>query len=60
MTYTKPWTTENSVADDAWHQWLAVNAHSGLEYQLLYHLDHIALEFFDPDQAEAFAVEFGL
>ena len=59
MKYTAIWTTESST-DDPWHQWLAINALSGLEYQLLYWSDHIELEFYDQDRAVEFATEFGL
>jgi hypothetical protein len=59
MTYTKPWNNDNPSACE-WHAWLTAHAHSGLEYQLLYHPDHIALEFFDEDRAVEFATEFGL
>jgi hypothetical protein len=60
MKYTKPWTIEDTVAEDAWHSWLTINAHSGLDYQLLYWEDHIEIEFFDQDRAQDFALEFGL
>jgi hypothetical protein len=60
MKYTKPWTIEDSVAEDAWHQWLAINALSGIEYQWLYWEDRIELEFFDQDRGAEFATEFGL
>jgi hypothetical protein len=60
MKYTKPWTTDDQVATDDWHIWLAINALGGLEYQLLYWADRIELEFFDHDRADEFAQEFGL
>ena len=60
MKYTTLWTVESEAASDPWHQWLAVNVLSGLEYQLLYWDDHIELEFFDQDRAAEFATEFGL
>jgi hypothetical protein len=60
MKYTKPWTIENLVADDAWHSWLTINAIIDLEYQVIYKNEQVSLEFFDLDQAKAFAVEFGL
>jgi len=60
MKYTSLWTAESSAANDPWHQWLAINALSGIEYQLLYWEDHIELEFFDQDRAAEFATEFGL
>lgn len=60
MKYTKPWTIENSVADDAWHQWLAINAVEDLEYQTVYKNEQVSLEFFDWDRAQEFAQEFGL
>ena len=60
MKYTKPWTTEQSLEQDDWHQWLTINALSGLEYQLLYWSDHIELEFYDQDRGDEFAMEFGL
>ena len=60
MKYTKPWTLEDQAALDSWHTWLAVNALSGIEYQLVYWSDSIDLEFFDQDRAMEFAQEFGL
>ena len=60
MTYTKPWTENDSAKEDLWHSWLMINALSGLEYQILYWEDRIELEFFDLDRAQEFAQEFGL
>ena len=60
MNYTKPWTQEDSAAEDSWHSWLAINALSGIEYQLVYWEDRIELEFFDLDRSMEFAQEFGL
>lgn len=60
MKYTKPWTIENLVGDDDWHQWLAINAIEDLEYQTLYKNQTVILEFFDADRAQEFALEFGL
>ncbi len=60
MKYTKSWTVEDTAAEDSWHQWLAVNALSGIEYQLIYWEDRIELEFFDQDRSSEFALEFGL
>jgi hypothetical protein len=60
MKYTKPWTIADLVAEDAWHSWLAANAVQDLEYQVIYKNEQLSLEFFDLDQAEAFALEFGL
>jgi hypothetical protein len=60
MKYTKPWTITDLVAEDTWHSWLAVNAIENLDYQTLYKNEQLILEFFDQDQAEAFALEFGL
>ncbi len=58
MKYTKPWTKPDSSCP--WHAWLAVNALSAVEYQLLYWPDRIEVEFFDQDRAQEFALEFGL
>ena len=60
MKYTKLWTIDNLVAEDEWHSWLAVNAIENLDYQTIYKNEQLSLEFFDQDQAEAFAQEFGL
>jgi len=60
MKYTKPWTILNSVADDAWHQWLAVNAQQDLDYQVIYKDETVTLQFFDLDHGVAFSQEFGL
>ena len=60
MKYTKPWTIADLVAEDVWHTWLTINAVLDLDYQVLYKNEQLHLEFFDQDQAEAFAVEFGL
>ena len=60
MKYTKPWTIADLVEEDAWHSWLAVNAIENLDYQVIYKNEQLSLEFFDQDQAEAFAQEFGL
>ena len=60
MKYTKLWTIDNLVAEDEWHSWLAVNAIENLDYQTIYKNEQLLLEFFDQDQAEAFAQEFGL
>jgi phage baseplate assembly protein gpV len=60
MKYTKPWTIADLVAEDAWHAWLALNAIENLDYQMIYKNEQVSLEFFDTDQAEAFALEFGL
>jgi hypothetical protein len=60
MKYTKSWTADSQAATDPWHLWLAVNALSGIEYQLVYWEDRIELEFFDQDRASEFALEFGL
>jgi hypothetical protein len=59
MKYTKPWDNNNPSAC-TWHAWLAINALSAIEYQLLYHPDHIEVEFYDQDRAVEFATEFGL
>jgi hypothetical protein len=60
MKYTKPWTITDLVSEDSWHSWLAVNAILDLEYQTIYKNQQLAVEFFDLDKAEAFALEFGL
>jgi hypothetical protein len=60
MKYTKPWTIADLVEEDLWHSWLAVNAVLDLDYQVIYKNEQLQLEFFDPDQAAAFAQEFGL
>ena len=60
MKYTKPWTIADLVEEDSWHSWLAVNAIENLDYQVIYKNEQLSLEFFDSDQAEAFAQEFGL
>jgi hypothetical protein len=60
MKYTKPWTIADLVAEDVWHTWLSINAVLDLDYQVLYKNEQLHLEFFDQDQAEAFAQEFGL
>jgi hypothetical protein len=60
MKYTKPWTIDNLVAEDEWHTWLTINAVLDLDYQTIYKNEQLILEFFDTDQAEAFALEFGL
>lgn len=60
MKYSKPWTVESELASDPWHQWLEINALSGLEYNLIFWEDHIDVEFYDLERAEEFAVEFGL
>ena len=60
MKYTKPWTIADLVAEDVWHTWLTINAVLDLDYQVLYKNEQLHLEFFDQDQAEAFAQEFGL
>ena len=60
MKYTKPWTVENLVAEDAWHSWLAVNAIADLEYLVIYRNDALELSFLDQDRAQEFALEFGL
>jgi phage baseplate assembly protein gpV len=60
MKYTKPWTIADLVAEDAWHAWLTLNAIENLDYQMIYKNEQVSLEFFDTDQAEAFALEFGL
>ena len=57
MKYTKPWTIDNLVEQDAW---LTINAIENLDYQTIYKNEQLSLEFFDQDQAEAFAQEFGL
>ena len=59
MTYTKTINKLNPSSCE-WHAWLAINAHSGLEYQLRYSLDHFEVEFYDQDRAVEFATEFGL
>ncbi len=48
------------IASDPWYQWLQINALSGLEYNLLFWEDRIEVEFYDEDQAQAFALEQGL
>ena len=60
MKYTKPWTIADLVEQDSWHAWLAINAVLDLDYQVIYKNQQLSLEFFDQDQAEAFAQEFGL
>jgi hypothetical protein len=60
MKYTKPWTIDNLVEQDSWHTWLTINAVLDLDYQTIYKNEQLILEFFDTDQAEAFALEFGL
>jgi hypothetical protein len=60
MKYTKPWTIADLVEQDAWHLWLTINAVENLDYQVIYKNQQLSLEFFDQDQAEAFAQEFGL
>ena len=60
MKYTKPWTILNSVTEDDWHSWLAVNAVENLDYQTLYKNEELILEFLDHDRAHEFAMEFGL
>jgi hypothetical protein len=60
MKYTKPWTVADLVTEDSWHEWLAVNAVLDLDYQVIYRNEQLFLEFFDLDQAAAFAQEFGL
>jgi len=60
MKHTKPWTIDNLVTEDSWHSWLAINAVENLDYQVVYRNEQVSLEFFDTDQAEAFAQEFGL
>jgi hypothetical protein len=60
MKYTKPWTITDLVEQDAWHAWLAINAVVDLDYQMIYKNEQVSLEFFDLDQAQAFAQEFGL
>ena len=60
MKYTKPWTIADLVAEDVWHSWLTENALLDLDYQVIYKNEQLHLEFFDPDQAAAFAQEFGL
>jgi hypothetical protein len=60
MKYTKPWTIADLVEQDSWHSWLAVNAVLDLEYQVIYKNEQLALEFFDTDRADEFALEFGL
>jgi hypothetical protein len=60
MKYTKPWLIENSVTEDDWHTWLAVNAVQDLEYQLLYRNETVVVEFFEQDRAAEFAQEHGL
>ena len=60
MKYTKPWTIADLVAEDVWHTWLTINAIENLDYQVIYKNQQLSLEFFDQDQAEAFAQEFGL
>ena len=60
MKYTTSWTADSAAASDPWHIWLAINALSGIEYQLVYWSDHIEVEFYDQDRAAEFALEFGL
>jgi hypothetical protein len=60
MKYTKPWTIDHLVTEDAWHSWLAINAILDLDYQVIYKNQQLSLEFFDQDRAEEFAQEFGL
>lgn len=48
------------IASDPWYTWLQINALSGLEYNLLFWEDRIEVEFYDEDQAQAFALEHGL
>ena len=60
MKYTKPWTIADLVEEDSWHSWLAVNAVLDLDYQTIYKNEQLILEFFDHDQADAFAQEHGL
>ena len=59
-TITNPWKAESKDTERLWSQWLAINALSGSEYQLLHHDDRIELEFFDQDRAAEFAQEHGL
>ncbi len=60
MKYSTIWTVDSQADSDPWHQWLAVNALSGIEYQLIYWEDRIEVEFYDVDRAQEFAQEFGL
>lgn len=60
MKYTKLWNSELELAGDPWHSWLLINALPGLEYNLIFWEDHIAVEFYDQDRAAEFAQEFGL
>lgn len=60
MKYTKSWTVESEAAQDPWHQWLAQHSRGSSDHQLLYWEDHIEVEFFSEDLAQAFALEFGL
>jgi len=60
MKYTKLWNVESELAQDPWHQWLLINAHTGLDYNLVFWEDRIDVEFFDEDRAAEFAQEFGL
>jgi hypothetical protein len=60
MKYTKLWNVELELASDPWHQWLLINAHTGLDYNLIFWEDRIDVEFFDAERAAEFAQEFGL
>ena len=60
LTYRKPWRQDDRAEACEWHQWLAQNALSGLEYQLTYWPDHILVEFWDLDRGQEFAQELGL
>ncbi len=60
MKYTTIWTVDSEAANDPWHQWLAVHALSGVDYQMIYWEDRIEVEFYDLDRASEFATEFGL
>jgi len=60
MKYTKPWHVESELASDSWHQWLLINAHTGLDYNLIFWEDRIEVEFYDTECASEFAQEFGL
>ena len=60
MKYTKLWNVELELANDPWHQWLLINAQTGVEYNLIFWEDRIDVEFFDEARAAEFALEFGL
>ena len=59
MVYSKSRAHESQDVD-AWHAWLISSEMPAEEYNLTFSQDSIQVEFYDPDRAQAFALEFAL